>query len=57
MVALAALIVATTVSASFWSFSQIKQASEAVEHINLVISNADNLLSSLNWRARLFTDR
>jgi PAS domain S-box-containing protein len=47
MVALAALIVATTVSASFWSFSQIKQASEAVEHINLVISNADNLLSSL----------
>ena len=47
MVALAALIVAVAMTASFWSFNQVKQAAEAREHINLVISNADNLLSTL----------
>ena len=47
MVALAALIVAVAMSASFCSFNQVKEASEAREHINLVIQSADNLLSAL----------
>jgi PAS domain S-box-containing protein len=47
MLALAALTIGIAMSASFWSFNQIKEASEARQHIYLVISNADNLLSEL----------
>lgn len=47
MVTLVALIVATAMTISFWSFNQVKLASEAREHANLSIKNADSLLSTL----------
>jgi PAS domain S-box-containing protein len=45
--ALAGLIVTTAIATSFWSFNQIKQATKEKEHVNVVISNAENLLSML----------
>jgi PAS domain S-box-containing protein len=47
MTALAGLIVTTAIATSFWSFNQIKQATKEKEHVNVVISNAENLLSML----------
>jgi PAS domain S-box-containing protein len=47
IVVLFALIVATAMTISFWSFNQVKLASEAREHANLSIKNANSLLSTL----------
>jgi len=47
LIASAVLIVSVAVTTSFWSFNQIKQVSNARELDNLIISNADNLLSTL----------
>jgi PAS domain S-box-containing protein len=47
MGALTLLIATVAVTASFWTFNQVKEAAEAREHINLVIQSADNLFSTL----------
>jgi len=41
------LLVALSVTALFWSFSQIKEAAEARKHTSVIIKNAYNLLSEL----------
>ncbi len=43
----AALLVALMVTVSFWAFRQIGEAAEARNHANQVLSNANDLLSSL----------
>jgi len=47
MLALAGLLITIAIATSFWSFNQIKQATEAKEHVNDVMGNAQNLLSML----------
>jgi PAS domain S-box-containing protein len=47
MIVLAALTVVAAIAATFWTFNQIQEATVAREHIQLVIQNADNLLSAL----------
>ena len=47
MITLAALTVIIAMSARLWSFSQIKQAAQAKNHIHLVKEGADQLLSTL----------
>jgi PAS domain S-box-containing protein len=47
LIALAILIISVAITTSFWSFNQIQQVSNAREIDNRIISNADNLLSTL----------
>jgi PAS domain S-box-containing protein len=44
---LAALIVATAVTASFWSFGQMEKAAALRKHTFLILNRADDLLSAL----------
>src|ERR1035437_343803 len=57
----ATLLVSLGIGISFWSFRQIEEASSARRHTNLIINNANQLLSALKdaetgQRGYLLTD-